>query len=328
MANSIAIASLTLACSLPACESAPPQVKTAIPISWGESSALQLSPETESASIPWRKIVVLSRGVLTIGLQANAPGGKVNLNVRNESGRRSIFQKEIDLAPNSPVNVTLNVEAGTYFMVLEPLQGQLLNAAIAARFQPEDPDALSGPDKGRDGAQTLMAGQPKEGAVSYRDSNRTDWFKYEVASSETLQFKFQALDQARGVKAECITPTGLTFELTGQDKLVVREPGSIWIRVYAEQADSGGGYRLTTLSSPFMGTERKGIILKYNATSATINMGTDDGVREGLKGYIQRPDGSLLDFVVEKALRRSSTAKSRSAFKDVDLNLMVHFEKN
>ncbi|NBW81247.1 hypothetical protein EBR21_05785, partial [bacterium] len=190
------------------------------------------------------------------------------------------------------------------------------------------PDALSGPDKGRDGAQSLTTAQPREGAVSYRDSNRTDWFKYEVANSETLQLKFQTLDQAKGVKAECITPTGLTFELTGFDKLVVREPGSIWIRVYADQADSSGGYRLTALSSPFLGTERKGIILKYNSTSATINMGTDDGVREGLKGYIQRPDGSLVDFVVEKALRRSSTAKAKAEFKDLDLNLMVHFEKN
>ena len=323
-----AIAWVALSALMIGCETSPPQVKTAVPISWGESSSLQLSPETESASVPWRKIVVLSRGVLTIGLQANTNGGKVKLNVRNETGLSSIFQKEIDLAPNSPVNVTLNVEAGTYFMVLEPLQGQMLTAAIAARFQPEDPDALSGPDKGRDGAQSLTTAQPREGAVSYRDSNRTDWFKYEVANSETLQLKFQTLDQAKGVKAECITPTGLTFELTGLDKLVVREPGSIWIRVYADQADSSGGYRLTALSSPFLGTERKGIILKYNSTSATINMGTDDGVREGLKGYIQRPDGSLVDFVVEKALRRSSTAKAKAEFKDLDLNLMVHFEKN
>jgi hypothetical protein len=56
-------------------------------------------------------------------------------------------------------------------------------------------------------------------------------------------------------------------------------------------------------------------------------MGTEDGVREGLKGYIQRPDGTLVDFIVEKALQRSSTAKSATIFKDMDLNLPVNFER-
>lgn len=318
-------------CSLPiillGCESAPPQVNTAVPILWGESNGLQLAPQTESTANPWRKIVVLTRGVLTIGLQSNSNSGKVKLNVRNETGRSSIFQKEIELAPKSPVNVTLNVEAGTYFMVLDALQGQPMNIAMAARFQPEDPDALSGPDKGREGAQQLVSAQAKEGAVSFRDGNRTDWFKYEVASTESIQIKFQTLDQAKGVKGECITPTGLSFELTGQDKLVVREPGSLWIRIYADQADSGGGYKLTAFSSPFLGTERKGIILKFNTNTATINMGTEDGIREGLKGFIQRPDGALVDFVIEKSLQRTSTAKSKINFKEVDLNLPVHFEK-
>ncbi|NBW81635.1 hypothetical protein EBR21_07760, partial [bacterium] len=77
-----AIAWVALSALMIGCETSPPQVKTAVPISWGESSSLQLSPETESASVPWRKIVVLSRGVLTIGLQANTNGGKVKLNVR------------------------------------------------------------------------------------------------------------------------------------------------------------------------------------------------------------------------------------------------------
>lgn len=309
------------------CESSPPQVKTAVPITWGESNTLQLTTQNNSVAQPWRKIVVLTKGVLTIGLQSNTDGGKVRLNVKNESGKRSIFEKDMDLAPKSPINITLNVDAGTYFMVLEPLEGQLLNAALAARFQPEDPDALSGADKGREGAQQLTIGQAKEGAVSFRDGNRTDWFKYDAAAAETLQIRFQTLEQARGVKAECITPTGLSFELTGQDKLVLREAGTVWLRVFADQADSGGGYKLSTFSSPFMGTERKGLILKFNGHNATINMGTEDGVREGLKGFIQRPDGTLVDFVIERALQRTSTAKAALTFKNVDLNLTVHFEK-
>ena len=309
------------------CESSPPQVRTAVPITWGESSTLQLSSQPETISQPWRKIVALTKGVLTIGLQSSTDGGRVRLHVKNETGKRSIFQKEIDLAPRSPVNATLNVDAGTYFTVLEPLNGQLLNASLAARFQPEDPDALSGADKSREGAQQLTAAQAKEGAVSYRDGNRTDWFRYDATSAETLQIQFQGIDQAKGLKAECITPTGVSFDLTGQDKLVLRDPGTVWLRVYADQADSGGGYKLTTFSSPFLGTERKGLILKFNGNNATVNMGIEDGVREGLKGFIQRPDGSLVDFVIEKALQRSSTAKSTSTFKDMDLNLTVHFEK-
>ncbi|MEN9530248.1 MAG: hypothetical protein RI932_2121, partial [Pseudomonadota bacterium] len=319
---------LALPCTavgLMACESSPPQVRTAVPITWGESNTLQLSGLADSVAQPWRKIVILTKGVLTIGLQSNSDAGKMRLNVKNESGKRSIFQKEIDLAPRSPLNITLNVEAGTYYMVLEPLEGQIVNAALAARFQPEDPDALSGADKGREGAQQLAVAQSKEGAVSYRDGNRTDWFRYDAATAETLQIRFQTIDQAKGVKAECITPTGLSFELTGQDKLVLREAGTVWFRVFADQADSGGGYKLTALSSPFLGTERKGLILKFNGQTATINMGIEDGVREGLKGYIQRPDGTLIDFVIEKALQRSSTAKSPTSFKDMDLNLTVHF---
>lgn len=310
------------------CETPPPQLKTAVPITWGDSSAVQLAPQAESATVPWRKIEVLTRGVLTIGVQANSVGGKVKLNVLNHNGRSSLFQKEVDLAPKAPVNVTLTVDAGTYFMEVRPLEGQLLNTIIAARFQPEDPDALSGPDKGREGAQVLVQAQPKQGKVSFRDGNRTDWFKYDVASTESLQINFQSVDQAKGVRAECITPTGMSFELTGQDKLVVRDPGSVWIRVFADQADSAGSYNLAVVSSPFLGTERKGVVLKFNEKNATINMGTEDGIREGLKGYIQRPDGTLVDFVIEKALRRSSTAKSASTFRDVDLNLTVHFEKN
>lgn len=320
-------ASLCVLVGATGCETSPPQVRTAVPITWGESNTLQLSSPTDAQAQPWRKLVILTKGVLTIGLQSNTDAGKILLNVKNESGRRSIFQKEVELAPLSPLNITINVDAGTYFIVLEPAQGQMLNAALAARFQPEDPDALSGADKDREGAQQLIATQAKEGAVSYRDGNRTDWFRYDAASSETLQIRFQSIDQAKGVKAECITPTGLTFELTGQDKLVLREPGTVWFRVFAEHADSGGGYKITALNSPVLGAERKGLILKFNGHSATINMGIEDGVREGLKGYIQRPDGTLVDFVVEKALQRSSTAKSGALFKDIDLNLTVHFER-
>ena len=145
--------------TLSACESSPPQVRTAVPISWGEANSLQLSPQTEAISQPWRKVVVLTRGVLTIGMQSNSNVGKVRLSVRNDTGRRSLFQKEIDLAPSSPVNITLNVEAGTYFVVVDPLQGQSFGASLAARFQPEDPDALSGADKGREGAQQLANSQ-------------------------------------------------------------------------------------------------------------------------------------------------------------------------
>jgi hypothetical protein len=286
-----------------------------------------LAPQTQSSSNPWRKIDVLTRGVLTIGLQSNENGGKLQLNVRSANGRSSIFRKEIELAPKAPVNITLNVEAGTYYMVLEPLQGQVVSAAIAARFQPEDPDALSGPDKKRDGAQVLVNSQPREGAVSYKDGNRTNWYKYEVANSESLDFRFTPSNLAKGLKAECISPTGASFELSTQDKLVVREPGTVWIRVYADQADSGGGYSLSASSSPVTGTQRKGLILKFHSTVATINMGADDGIREGLKGYIQRPDGTLVDFVIEKALRRTSTAKSMNDFQESDLNLTVHFEK-
>jgi hypothetical protein len=312
---------------LMSCESAPPQINSAQPISWGESAVSQLAPQTQSSSNPWRKIDVLTRGVLTIGLQSNENGGKLQLNVRSANGRSSIFRKEIELAPKAPVNITLNVEAGTYYMVLEPLQGQVVSAAIAARFQPEDPDALSGPDKKRDGAQVLVNSQPREGAVSYKDGNRTNWYKYEVANSESLDFRFTPSNLAKGLKAECISPTGASFELSTQDKLVVREPGTVWIRVYADQADSGGGYSLSASSSPVTGTQRKGLILKYHSTVATINMGADDGIREGLKGYIQRPDGTLVDFVIEKALRRTSTAKSMNDFQESDLNLTVHFEK-
>ncbi|MBM3382487.1 MAG: hypothetical protein FJY29_08620 [Betaproteobacteria bacterium] len=310
-----------------ACETSPPQVRTAVPITWGESNTLQLSSQTDAMTQPWRKIVVLTRGVLTIGLQSNSDASRMRLNVKNETGKRSIFQKDIELAPRSPLNITLNVDAGTYYMVLEPLEGQAVNAALAARFQPEDPDALSGADKGREGAQQLVTAQAKEGAVSFRDGNRTDWFRYDASTAETLQIRFQTIDQAKGVKAECITPTGLSFELTGQDKLVLREAGTVWFRVFADQADSGGGYKLTTFSSPFLGTERKGLILKFNGQNATINMGTEDGVREGLKGYIQRPDGTLVDFVIDKALQRSSSAKSATTFKQMDLNLTVHFER-
>jgi hypothetical protein len=309
------------------CETAPPQINTAEPISWGESAVTQLSPQSQTSSNPWKKIEVLTSGVLTIGLRSNDNAGKVHLNVRSANGRKSILQKDIDLEPKSPVNVTLNVEAGTYYMILEPLQGQVISAAIAARFQPEDPDALSGPDKKRDGAQLLVHAQSREGAVSYKDGNRTNWYKYEVANSESLDFKFTLSNLAKGVKAECISPTGVSFELSMQDKLVVREPGTVWIRIYADQADSGGRYTLSALSSPVAGSQRKGIILKYNSTLATINMGADDGIREGLKGYIQRPDGTLVDFVIEKALRRSSTAKSANPFQESDLNLSVHFEK-
>jgi hypothetical protein len=323
----VRVVGLCAAVNLAACETSPPQARTAVPITWGESNTLQLAPQTDALAQPWRKIVVLTKGVLTIGLQSETESGKLRLNVKNGSGKRSIFQKEIDLAPRAPLNITLNVEAGTYYMVLEPLQGQTVNAALAARFQPEDPDALSGADKGREGAQQLAPTQAKEGAVSYRDGNRTDWFRYDAASAETLQVRFQTIDQAKGVKAECITPTGLSFELTGQDKLVLREAGTVWFRVFADQADSGGGYKITAFSSPVLGAERKGLILKFNGQNATINMGTEDGVREGLKGYIQRPDGTLVDFIVEKALQRSSTAKSATIFKDMDLNLPVNFER-
>lgn len=309
------------------CESSPPQTKNAIPINWGESNSLPLAvAPTDSTMSPWRKVVVLTKGVLTIGLRTGTGHGRVRLTVRSDAGKRTLFQKEVDLSPQAPVNMTIGIDAGTYFIVLEPLQDQVLNAMLTARFQPEDPDALSGSDKEREGAQKLGLAQAKEGAVSFRDGNRTDWFRYDSSAAETLQIRFQPLELAKGVKAECITPTGASFELTGQDKVVIREPGTVWIRVFADQADSGGGYRLNASNSPFLSTEKKGLILKYNKFNATVNLGTEDGIREGLKGFIQRTDGTLVDFVIERALQRSSTAKAPVEFKETDLLLPVHFE--
>lgn len=308
------------------CESSPPQIHSAVPITWGESNTLQLVSQNATSEQPWRKIEVLTRGVLTIGLSSTSHSGAVHLTVKNESGRRDIFQKTFDFVPNSPISVSLNVEAGLYYMVLEPKNGQILNAGLRARFQPEDPDALSGADKERDGAQQIRPAEAKEGAVSYRDGNATDWFRYDATAAETLQLRFNAMEQSRGIKAECITPTGLSFHLTGQDKIVLREPGTVWVRIYAEQADSGGGYKISAFSSPFHTISRRGLILKFNGKTATINMGIEDGIREGLKGFLQRSDGSIVDFVIESSLQRTSKARALSYFRNSDLNLTVNFE--
>lgn len=308
------------------CESSSPQINNAIPITWGESNTLQLVSQNASSSQPWRKIEVLTRGVLTIGLESTHHSGQVGLTVKNESGRKNIFKKTFELKPHSPLSVSLTVEAGQYFMVLETHDGQILNAGLSARFQPEDPDALSGADKEREGAQQLQVTQSKEGAVSYRDGNATDWFRYDAQSAETLQLKFSTMEQSKGIKAECITPTGLSFHLTGQDKLVLREAGTVWIRIHADEPDSGGGYKITAYSSPFHSVSRRGMILKFNGKTATINMGIEDGVREGLKGFLQRPDGSIVDFVIEHSLQRTSKAKALTYFKNGDLNQTVNFE--
>ncbi len=326
--TSVSVISLIFGCLFAnaGCESSPPQVNSAIPITWGESNTLQLVSQNATSSQPWRKIEVFTRGVLTIGLESTQHTGQVELTVKNESGRRNIFKKSFDLKPHSPLTVSLNVEGGQYFMVLEPRDGQILNAGLSARFQPEDPDALSGADKEREGAQQLQITQGKEGVVSYRDGNATDWFRYDASAAETLQLKFLPADLSKGIKAECITPTGLSFHLTGQDKIVLREAGTVWIRVYAEHADSGGGYKISAQSSPFNAINRRGLILKYNGKTATINMGVEDGIREGLKGFLQRNDGTIVDFVIESSLQRTSKARAVSFFKSSDLNQTVNFE--
>jgi hypothetical protein len=310
-----------------ACESRPPETKTAVPLSWEESSTIQLSSQAGASTVPWRKMEVLTRGVLSIGLQANKSSGLVKLSVRNEAGRRQVFQKEVELAPASPLTMAFNVEAGTYYLVLESTQNQPVNASISVRFQPEDPDALSGSDKGREGAHVLVHGQVKEGAVSYRNGNRTNWYKYDVLSSEFAHIEFRPNQMAKGVKAECITPTGLSFELKGQDKVVLREPGHLWIRAYADQPDSVGEFTLKITRTPSSGVVQKGMILKFNANAATINLGSDDGIQVGQMGFIQRPDGKVVDFVIEKVLQRSSTAQFKSNLQDEDLNMNVQFEK-
>jgi len=326
--KSVSVFSLIFSCLLASsgCESSPPQVNSAIPITWGESNTLQLVSQSATSSQPWRKIEVLTRGVLTIGLETAHHSGQVQLTVKNESGRRNIFKESFDLKPRSPLTVSLSVEGGQYYMVLEPHDGQILNAGLTARFQPEDPDALSGADKEREGAQQLQATQSKEGAVSYRDGNATDWFRYDAPTTETLLLKFSPEEQSKGIKAECITPTGLSFHLTGHDKVVLREAGTVWIRIYAAQADSGGGYKISAQSSPLNSISRRGIILKYNGKTATINMGIEDGIREGLKGYLQRHDGAIVDFVIESSLQRTSKARAMSFFNSSDLNQTVNFE--
>ncbi|MEY2987429.1 MAG: hypothetical protein RJB13_950 [Pseudomonadota bacterium] len=326
--DSVSVISLIIGCLFisAGCESSPPQVNSAIPITWGESNTLQLVSQNASSTQPWRKIEVLTRGVLTIGLESTHHSGQVELTVKNESGRRNIFKKAFDLKPHSPLTVSLNVDGGQYYMVVEPRDGQILNAGLSARFQPEDPDALSGADKEREGAQQLQLTQSKEGAVSYRDGNATDWFRYDAPSAETLLLNFSPQEQSKGIKAECITPTGLSFPLTGQDKIVLREAGTVWIRIYAEHAESGGGYKITAQSSPFNAISRRGMILKYNGNTATINMGIEDGIREGLRGFLQRSDGSIVDFVIENSLQRTSRARAVSLFKISDINQTVNFE--
>ena len=184
----------------------------------------------------------------------------------------------------------------------------------------DDSERASGPNQTRAGADALdVAGGPRKGTVSFKEGNRSDWYRLVLPDAGIYRIEFQAQEDGVGLDAE-IFEDGLPRPLGSSETLEALRPSDLYVRIAAPEPRARGSYRLSiSPTAQPLAEEVKGHVLRFNGTHATLDLGAEDGMKVGLRGLIHRPNASSVEFVVRKVLTRSSRVEVEKELKLADV---------
>jgi hypothetical protein len=182
------------------------------------------------------------------------------------------------------------------------------------------PERASGPNRSHGGADALLVGRPIAGRVSFKEGNRTDWHRLVLDEAGLYSLEFRPGVGGNGIDAE-IYEDGVARPLKAREDVEVLNPRNIYVRVVAPEPLSHGNYELalTPARSQPAAARWNGLILRFNGTHATLDLGAEDGVRPGLRGEVVRNDSSVVGFVIKRVLKRSSSAELEASLGPEDI---------
>lgn len=184
----------------------------------------------------------------------------------------------------------------------------------------EPSERASGPNQTRAGADALdVAGGARSGTVSFKDGNRSDWYRLVLPDPGVYRLEFHTEPDALGLDAE-IFEEGSPRPLKSTEILDLLRPRDLYVRVAAPEPLARGTYRLSVGPAARAALDEvKGQVLRFNGTQVTLDLGAEDGMKVGLQGIIHRSDATAVEFVVKRVLKRSSSVEVRSALSEADL---------
>lgn len=311
--------------ALTACETPKPDPRAAKPLMLGESQKGAVDANIKSKRIDWRLVQVGAKGTLSLELTCGSSLAQTNLFVFRDGARSPAVRKRACDGENKQGLTEVHVDAGAYYVGVQALENGM-DFTLIATFMPADPESQSGENRMQSGAVRLSENSGAEGVVSFRDANRSDWLRFDPREPGFVTFDL-ILGEQSGLKAEVHSVAGPVREFTDKITLEVKNTSPLWVRVWAPEPQDAGSYRLTPRLVAAYHGDKSGIVLRFNQRSLTISLGSDDGVKEGMRGFVKRPNGQPVEFIIEKVLRRTCRARSDTKLNDTDVNLPVELRR-
>ena len=303
------------------CETPRPDKLAATPLSMGEQQHGVIDPQKTEMATLWKVVRVGAPGNLSVHVSFDAPNAQARLFVYKENSNSTLLKRNLESA-DSKNQVELRVEPGLYYLGVHANKYRT-EFNVAAKFVPHDPDSESGANRNRDGANALPENGVVEGIVSFRDANQTDWYKYVATKAGFVTFDFLVKDETIGITAELYEKDKLLQTINGTLNIEIKNPGNYFVKVVAPKVESVGAYRLSNKSIAAFQGDKIGAVIRFHENLITINLGSDDGIKPGFRGFVRRTNGTMIEFLVERVLKRTSNARLKEKLSDSDLNLPV-----
>lgn len=275
----------------------------------------------------WRSIEVPFDGVLEINVDYQSVESDLDLFLYKDSSEEAFDASTNKAKGNKKEHLKTEVTKGKYYIKVLA-ESKASDFKLQLRYLPTDPEVASGPNFDMNQASLLPENQTQEGSVSFREGNRTDWYKIQLNTPGTSKLQLSLLGSNQGIVTELLEEGQAPKPFTGTETIKVSRPRTFFVKIMATDPSSLVKYRLAAQTQKAQAFDKNGKILRITNDSLILNLGTVNNMQVGFKGLIERNNGENIEFVIEKVLRQTSKAKVSGSVNGADVGKSVYILGN
>lgn len=183
----------------------------------------------------------------------------------------------------------------------------------------------SGPNQTKAGADVLALNEKYLAQLNAQEGNATDWMRFEAPQTPgVLQVDCKIVEGAKTAIDIQVLPKDSNLKpCTGSVFVDMQNPMEVWVKAAHGLAAPAGSYLISSKWFPVSPSIRPGIVVRLNKNMVTIDLGSEDGVKTGQRGFIRRSDASAIEFEIERVLKRSANGRIKGQVSPSDLNMSI-----